>query len=283
MSYFRASTGNPLGWRSGVATLGNEIRHAGPDWKTVAAHHDAAEKAGKQMHRARQRHNDHRMALVDAAARGDRTRVRMARLSGLGLNAIDLSSNMVRGAQYVFHFQKTGVTLGVTDMTALAQTVAADSNFNNVSATDEPNGFQVRFIYNGISSTVGAAGGEMQKVINDRSANGIGVFASAFFTAAEGGPSQTPPTAKDVANAGGVFTVAPDGTIQFSDGSVYDPGTGLRVNPDGSIVTAATSAPGAGGTQPSGSSFDSNSMLSTIGIGGAVALGLGAVLLIKSL
>lgn len=187
MSYFRASTANPNGWRPGtVRGLGymSSARQNGPDWKAVAAQHQAATRAHQHHQRQRKRANAHRMAIVDAAARGDRTRVRMPRLSGLG--GIDLSSQLVNGQTYIFHFTWSG--LGIApDMNAISQQIASsDSNFLNPVASAEPGGVRVQFVYNGQGSNVSAAGGEMQNAINTFGLMGIGNGLT--FSGADGGP-----------------------------------------------------------------------------------------------
>jgi hypothetical protein len=263
MSYFRASTANNQGWRPGtVQGLGymSSARENGPDWKTVAEQHAAASRAQQHHHRQRQRANDHRMAIVDAAARGDRTRVRTPRLSGLG-SILSSATQMVNGAQYTFHFKKTGVTLGTTDMGALAATVAADGNFLTPVASDEPNGFQIRFIYNGPGTTgsdnVGNMGAEMQKVINDKNANGIGVFSQALFSSAEGGPLLT-------GGSGTPVFVGPDGIVRDASGNV---------------ISSNTSNPGdQSNNNNGGSSFSWPAFLEgmglSVGVGTALAAGL---------
>lgn len=276
MSYFRASTGNPLGWRGNVATLGNEIRHSGPDWKTVAAQHDAAVRAGQQMRQRRQRDAQYRMARVDAAARGDRTRVRIPRLSGLG--GLDLASQMERGAQYVFHF--TGPNTLVSALsTALRNQIAADTNFGNPVVSAEATGMRVSFTYQGQGSTVGNAGAEMQSVLKSQTA-----FSNGFlFSGAEGGPviTTTPAAGKTI------FTTSPDGSIiQYSDGTVFDMTSGITYDASGNPISASPSANAGAGNQPNNndkSTFNWSDFLAgfglSTGIGTALAVGLGIVLL----
>jgi hypothetical protein len=253
MSYFRASTANPTGWRPGTVLLGNMAsrQHQGPDWKTVAAQHAASVKAGKQIQHARQNQQRRRMNAIDAAARGDRTRVRTPRLSGLGLNAINLGGQMVAGFPYVFHFSWGG--LGIApDMNAIASQIAADSNFSNPVATKETSGVQVAFTYSGQGSTVANAGSEMQTVINTFGL--MGIDNSLNFYAAEGGPATQTTSSQPV-------------VVQNSDGTV-------------TIVSPST-PPGVAPASSGG--FDLTSFAGGLGIGGAVALALGGVLLLKSL
>lgn len=267
MSYYRASTGNPLGWRNpGTVTLGNMMLHAGPDWKTVAAQHDAAIRAGQQIKQARQRAANHRMHQVDAAARGDRVRVRMPRLSGLG--SLDPSSQMVRGATYVFHFTcAIGFGIGCPSLDAVRSALLTDSNFRNPAPLLEGNGgMAISFQYNGQGSNILQAAGEMSSVIQS---NVFG-YARFVFVSADG-PAVSP--------AATVVSANPDGTVTLSDGSTLNTATGIVTSSDGT-TTATTITTPAGS---SGSGFDLTSLLGGIGIGGAVALALGGVLLLKSL
>jgi len=198
MSYFRASTANDQGWRPGTVTLGNMIRHAGPDWKAVAAQHAAAVRAGQQIQQARQRVATRRMSAIDAAARGDRTRVRMPRLSGL--SGLDLSSLLVNGQTYIFHFTWSGLGLS-PDMNAISQQIASsDSNFLNPVASAESGGVRVQFVYNGQGSNVAAAGAEMQNAINTFGL--MGIANGLTFSGADGGPggSLTAPGAPNPSN-----------------------------------------------------------------------------------
>lgn len=254
MSYFRASTGNPLGWRSGTVTLGNAVRHNGPDWKTVAAHHDASVRAGRSRHRAMQRANDYRMSLVDAAARGDRTRVRMPGLRGLS-GLLSNSTQMVQGAQYVFHF--TGPNLLVSALSGgLRNQIAADTNFSNPVVSAETNGMRVEFIYNGQGSNIGDAGAEMQNVLKSQS-----IFSNGFlFSGAEGGPATVP------GSSGSQVFVGPDGILRDASGNV---------------VSANTSNPGdksSNDNNNNGSTFDWSSfwegMGLSAGVGTALTIGL---------
>lgn len=256
MSYFRASTGNDQGWRPGTVTLGNEIRHAGPDWKTVAAQHAAAARAGKQIHAARQRNTRHRMNAIDAAARGDRTRVRMPRLSGLG--ALSTAASMMAGAQYTFHFSiNSSFWGGNISPNSLSSTIAADGNFGGVSVAQESGGFQVNFTYRGQGSSIAGASNEMQGIINNAFFNGLGLTGSAVFVYAEGGPLLT-------TDASGNAVVVTD-----VSGNVVSAGT---TSPGGTLMAPATGS----------STFDLTSLLSGLGIGGVAALLAGVVLVMKS-
>jgi hypothetical protein len=245
MSYFRASTDNPNGWRPGIARMGylSSGRHRGPDWKDVAAQHDAATRVQQQHRGAVQRATAIRASQVDAYARGDRTRVIYRGLSGLGMTAIDLSGPMTPGAQYVFHFAVTGTVLGGAssiDPQSIAAAVATDSNFSSPSAFTEGTGFQVAFTYTGAGSNVAGAASEMQGVINSHTFNGLGVLANAAFIAAEGGPSGQP------------------------------------------LMTQSNPVTTPGQQPPPPSNFNFGTFLSGLGVGGAVALGLGVFLVLKS-
>jgi hypothetical protein len=197
MSYYRADTSNSQGWRPGTRQLGymSSGRQNGPNWKDVAAQHDVALRAQRHRSDAAYRASMARMHAVDRAARGDRSRVRVARLSGLGYIAIDLSGKMEPGAQYVFHFTVSGSVIGgesSIDPGNIAAAVATDSNFASPVASVESGGFSVAFTYAGQGSNVSGAASEMQDVINSHTFNGLGIFAKAAFLLAEGGPVGQP-------------------------------------------------------------------------------------------
>lgn len=110
---------------------------------------------------------------------------------------------MVYGAPYVFHFKYGGLGLA-PDMNAIAQDIAADSNFQSPVAIAESGGVQVQFIYAGQGSNVGAAAGEMQNVINNRWT--MGFVNGLYFVGAEGGSADaqtTPPGADESSIFGG--------------------------------------------------------------------------------
>ncbi len=168
---------------------------------------------------------------------------RHLRLSGLGLFALDPATDMVPGYPYVFHFKSTNWLALAPDR--IQETVAADSNFHNPVAGEEPGGFQVRFIYTGISALVADAGLEMQHVISDRGANGVGHFSSLYFFAAEGGPADAQPVdAAPSSNPGDV-------------GGAGDSGGG------------------------SDSGFSWGGLIAGMGVGGTVAVGAGLLWLFK--
>ena len=264
MSYFRASTANTNGWRPGtVQGLGymSSSRQNGPDWKTVAAQHQAATRAHQHHQRQRQRANAHRMAVVDAAARGDRTRVRMPRmLSGLGgLGMLSNSAQMVQGAQYVFHFTGPNTTVAAFSG-SLRNQIAADTNFQNPVVTAEPSGMRVTFIYQGQGSTIGDAGAEMQNVLRSQT-----FFSNGFmFSGAEGGPQIVP------GSQGSQVFIGPDGILRDANGNV---------------ISANTSNPGdqSNNNNGGGSTFDWSSfwegMGLSAGVGTALAVGLGILIL----
>jgi hypothetical protein len=123
-------------------------------------------------------------------------------MGSLGLFSLNLSDDMVQGSQYVFHFTYSG--LGIRpDMSALSQLIAADTNFATPVAAAESNGVQVRFVYQGLGSNVGAAGSEMQDVINS-SFTVLGFFNGLNFSSAEGGPAgqTTAPGQQDNSGSG---------------------------------------------------------------------------------
>jgi len=182
VSYIRANTGNPLGWRGNTVTLGNMVRHNGPDWKDVAAHHDAMIRAGRQRNAARQRDAQYRMQMVDAAARGDRTRVRVPSLSGLG--GLDVSSQMVPGQTYVFHFTcSIGFGIGCPSLDAVRNAILTDSNFANPTPLLDGNGgMAISFQYNGQGSNILQAAGEMASVIQSN----VSGYARFVFVSADG-------------------------------------------------------------------------------------------------
>lgn len=245
MSYMRASTANPNGWRPGTVRLGEMRRRPAPDWKVANANQDAIQGIYNQQQAAARGRAMAGMALVDARARGVGMPIFRRALSGLGLNAINLQGPMVNGFPYVFHFSWGGLGVGV-DPNSIASTIAADTNFANPVAAQESGGMQVSFTYAGISSTVANAGAEMQTVINDNLTM-QSTFTTLAFYAAEGGPAtQTTP-------ANPVNSTTPPG------------------------------APPAPNTGFSLSNLLSSSGLASLGIGAALALALGVVLVVKEL
>jgi hypothetical protein len=254
VSYYRADTSNSQGWRPGTVQLGylSSGRQNGPNWKDVAAQHDAAIRGQRHRQRGLERALAARMHAVDAAARGDRSRVRMPRLSGLGLNAIDQGSMIVPGAQYAFHFTTpASVTLLGTSAQTIAQAISTDGNFGGVQVATESGGFQVRFIFNGQvgpGSTVGSYGLEMQNVINSHALGLLGISGGASFLAAEGGPAAVSP----------------------------------NPNPTNPLTSPGASDNNGDGGDGSPPTFDLGTFLSGLGVGGAVALGLGLLLVMKS-
>lgn len=244
MSYFRASTDNPNGWRPGTVLLGNpaSVQHRGPDWKAVAEQHEAHMRARRQRRDSDDRTRMDRAHAVDAAARG-------ASLSGLGLNAINLNGQMLAGAPYVFHFSWGG--LGIRpEMNAISTQIAADTNFANPVAVQESGGVQVSFIYNGRGSSVGDAGREMQNVINTFGL--MGFINSLNFYAAEGGPATQQTASQPV-------------TVTLPDGST--------------TIVSSVSAPGA---PDAASSFNLTSFAAGLGTGGIAVAAIGALLLFKA-
>lgn len=245
--YLRASTQNPLGWRPGTQLNGYPTAiHAGPDWKDVMAKHHAVLRAHQQGRDAQQRAQSRRAAMVDAYARGDRTRVIYRSLSGLGLSQINTGAEMVFGSPYVFHFKFDGSGFN-PDPVTLTQLLLGDSNFLGAVAALEPGGLRVSFTYNGRpNNSVGNMGLEMQGVLNPT----LGFLAKrSYFFFAEGGPSVT----------------ASDGTQ-----------TPSQTTTPGDLTTPDENS-------GSGSGPDLPSLLSGIGIGGGIALALGAFLLIRGL
>lgn len=112
-------------------------------------------------------------------------------LAGLGFYGLNTNAQMISGQPYVFHFKYGGAGIA-PGMDAISQTVAADSNFLNPVATAESGGVQVQFTYAGQGSTIGAAAGEMQDVINNWSL--MGFWNGLYFVAAEGGSADAPTT-----------------------------------------------------------------------------------------
>jgi len=255
VSYFRADTSNNQGWRPGTVQLGymSSGRRNGPDWKTVAAQHDAAIHSHRRRQRGLEQAIMARMNAVDAAARGDRTPVRVAQLSGLG--ALSSAAEMVRGAQYTFHFAiSSSFWGGNIDANSLRVTIARDTNFSGVSVAQETGGFQVNFTYTGIRASVAGASNEMQQIIHDAFFNGLGLTGSANFVWAEGGPLLT-------TDANGNSVVATDAA--------------------GNVLSAGTSSPGDNSADPN-STFDLGTFISGLGVGGAAAVALGVLLVMKS-
>jgi len=248
-------------------------QHQGPDWKTVAAQHAAALRAGKQIHAAHQNRQRRRMNAIDAAARGDRTRVRMPRLSGLG--SLDPSSQMVKGATYVFHFTcAIGFGIGCPSLDAVRSAVATDANFANPAPLLEGNGgMAVSFRYNGQQSNIVQAAAEMASVIQS---NVFG-YARFVFTGADGpavSVSQVPVSTNS------------DGTVKLSDGSTVNILTGVVTNPDGTTKNPTiTTTPPPDNNDDGGSSFDWTAFWEGLGlsagVGTALAVGLGFLLLRK--
>lgn len=123
-----------------------------------------------------------------------------------GLGALDPNSQMVAGAQYVFHFSWWGLGLNPgTDN--ISQQIATDSNFANPVAYVTSNGVDVYFQYAGQGSTIQAAGAEMQNVANAWTVFGIGNginFVSADGGAMAGAPQQTPINAPPQNPPGGI-------------------------------------------------------------------------------
>lgn len=241
MSYMRASTANPNGWRPGTVRLGEMRRRHAPDWKDVVANQDATQRLYNQQQAAARNRALAGMALVDARARGvSLPAIQRRPLSGLGFNFINSSTPIVQGAQYVFHFTYGGLGLA-PDMSGLAQSIAADSNFGNPTVSAESGGVQVLFTFNGQvgpGSTVGSYGAEMQNVIN--SFSNMGFANSLNFSGAELASAATAPGAT---NTGSIFSSSP--------------------------------------SLPSLPSFSLTNFLAGLGTGGAIALAVGAVILLR--
>ncbi|MBZ5532613.1 MAG: hypothetical protein LAO20_14365 [Acidobacteriia bacterium] len=179
MSYMRANTDNPNGWRPGtVRTLGELRRLSHPDWKASAAAMDHAQRM-QHIHAAAARHAHMiRLTRDDAFARGVHAPVR---LSGLG--TLDPGSTMVIGGNYVFQFNVSCGLFGVCVGLATSDIVSAlksDSNFRNVTPTPAPGGgYLISFVYSGQGSIVLNAGMEMAKVLSDNISNASFTFVSA--------------------------------------------------------------------------------------------------------
>jgi len=271
--YVRASTDNPTGWRPQYVRLGAAFAPANqaPDWKAAAAARDAACRRQGFVAAAQQRAQMAHATMIDAHARGDRTRVRMAGLGCLG--TLDLGTQMVPRAQYIFHFTYGGVLGLRVDPIAMQKALAASTNFAGVSAGIDPSGVHVQFTYNGGGNySLGSAANEMQAALNVYSVTGIGT--NLVFASADGGPA-TP------ARSAGAL-VSQNGTIsQYSDGSVYDSSTGLMSDAAGNIISNL----GAGSPPPSdsSSSFSWENLLSGAagGVALTVAAGLGLFLLLR--
>ena len=203
MSYYRASTSNPNGWRPGTVRLGTLDRS--PDWKHTVAAVDRAQQMHARWNAMQGRRTMKRLMTVDAAARGDRGALHG--LAGLGL--LDNNSTMVQGANYVFYF--TYSTLGINPTPGQIQlALSGDSNFATVVPFDTGDGrLAVSFVYAGGGSTVVNAGAEMQNVINSNNAQNVmfgNIFAaSVTFAGADGGaasaPAQTTPIPSGVNDA----------------------------------------------------------------------------------
>jgi hypothetical protein len=256
MSYFRASTDNPLGWRPNVIRLGNpySLQHRGPDWKVVVAQRDAAMSTAEQIRTRSQRSARARINANDAHMRGSIVPVRYPGLSGLGF--LPNTAQMVQGAQYIFHF--TGPNTLVSALSpALSTQIAADTNFGNPVVSAESTGMRVSFVYQGQGSNVGDAGGEMQNVLKSQS-----IFSNGFlFSGAEGGPVMA-------VSGGTPVTIDNNGVLRDANGNV---------------ISANTSNPG-DDQQNSSSAFNWTSFLEgmglSVGVGTALAVGL-AVLIFK--
>lgn len=248
MSYFRASTSNPLGWRPGTVRLGT-LNDRAPDWKHAAAMHDHARRVHQARSQAVHHARTRQLMRLDAYARGDRSTLK-------GLAGLDLNTPMVLGARYVFHFTYSGFGMD-PDPINVQDTVTADSNFKTPVAAQEPGGMQVAFIYNGRGSTVGDAGREMQNILASSSYSLT--RKNMLFSSAEGGP---------VGQAASPVTT--DGTVlQYPDGSVVDTTTGVIYNADGTVRSTAGTAPGAAAGTGSGSSlatFLSGARIGTIAL-----------------
>jgi hypothetical protein len=268
MSYLRASTANPNGWRPGTVRLG-EMRRPVQDWKVAVANHAAAQHAYDQQQKASRGRAMAGMALVDARARGVRMPVRGRGLSGMG--SLDPSSQMVKGATYVFHFTcAIGLGIGCPSLDSVRNAVATDANFANPSPGLEGNGgMYVAFSYNGQGSNIIQAAGEMANVIQS---NVFG-YARFVFVSADG-PA--------ISSAATVIATNPDGTVSLSDGSTVNPTTGVVINPDGTTSTTSISLVGSAAPS-SGSGLDLTSLFSGLGIGTGtgILLALGAVFLLK--
>lgn len=268
MSYMRASTSNPNGWRPGTVRLGEMRRRPVQDWKVAVANHAAAQHAYDQQQKAARGRAMAGLALVDARARGVRLPVRGRGLSGMG--SLDPSGQMVKGATYVFHFTcAVGLGIGCPSLTAVANAVATDANFKNPSPGLEGNGgMYVAFVYNGQGSNIIQAAGEMASVIQS---NVFG-YARFVFVSADG-PS--------ISSAATVVSTNSDGTVNLSDGSTVDPTTGVVTNPDGSTSTPQINTSGAGNNNSS-APFDFVGFLEGMGTGGVLALAVGLIVVLKA-
>lgn len=271
--YVRASTDNPTGWRPQYTRLGSELGSVNrmlPDWKTAAAARDRSARLHSAIAAGRQRVAMAQASRIDAHARGDMS----GGLGSLGINPIaDLTAQMVRGAQYVFHFSGA-FTLAGNALPGIAKKISADTNFLNPVASQESGGIQVNFTYNGVQSTIAQAAAEMQNVLGTWDPlNPFGI--GARFYAAEGGPA--------ISVAGKtVYTISPDGgTIQYTDGTVQDVATGIVYDSSGNVVsspgsTQATQPPPGGGSQ----GFSWSTLFAGAGGGVALTIGAGVLLLI---
>lgn len=104
------------------------------------------------------------------------------------LGALDANSLMTQGNLYVFHFAWTGLVNLSPSMAAIAQQIASsDSNFGSPVATKTANGVDVYFTYKGGGSTIQAAGGEMENVINTFGLMGFSSASYLSFVNADGG------------------------------------------------------------------------------------------------
>lgn len=264
MSYYRADTTPDQGWRPGTVALGSIPN--GPNWQVSMARRNAQIGALRQWRTNGQSAQMSRNIAVDAAARGVALPVRRRRtLSGLG--SLDSSSQMVRGATYVFHFTcAIGLGIGCPSTSAVNSAVATDANFKNPSAGLESNGGMfVSFQYNGQGSNIVQAAAEMASVIQS---NVFG-YARFVFIGADGPP---------ISVAATVVSTNADGTVTLSDGSNLNPSTGVVTNPDGTVSSTVVSTPGAAAP----GSFDLGTFISGLGIGGAAAIAAGLIFILKS-
>jgi hypothetical protein len=80
-----------------------------------------------------------------------------------------LGNQMVQGSPYAFRFNNLGLAGVTPDVSPVFKGLQGDSNFGSPSVIQDSKGLTVNFIYQGQGSTIAAAGGEMEKVINDNS------------------------------------------------------------------------------------------------------------------
>lgn len=265
MSYYRADTTNSQGWRPGTVALG--ALPNGPNYQVAVARRNAQIGALRQWRTNGQRAQMARNIAVDAAARGVRVPVRRRTLSGLG--SLDPGSQMVKGATYVFHFTcAIGLGIGCPSTDAVNSAVSTDANFKNPAAGLENNGgMYVSFQYNGQGSNIVQASAEMASVIQS---NVFG-YARFVFIGADGPP---------ISVAATVVSTNADGSVTLSDGSTLNPATGVVTNPDGSVSSTEFTPPANNGSSASG--FNFTNFLEGLGTGGALALGLGLILVLKA-